>query len=233
MRSFSLTGPALATNPDRFKLVRVQPKRLEFLSTERSLEICILAGGSSSRMGRDKAKIRLGRLSLLGTIRREMKPLALPIKIIRDEPGGRRGPVGGVFAAMQSSRAEILIFLACDMPCVKRNLIIEMLESFTPDCRAIFIYDDGRAGFPFVLRRSTLPEVELQLRQINPSLQRLARAVSARFHGVTEAERGQLLNINSPADLEAARAILGWRDSIENGERQKYLGGGAPPLYQS
>src|SRR4051812_49032994 len=78
--------------------------------------ICVLAGGLSSRMGRDKADLRLGGRTLLGFIRAEARGLGLRLRIIRRDLLPRCGPLGGLYTGLKTSRAEAEIFLACDMP---------------------------------------------------------------------------------------------------------------------
>ena len=60
-----------------------------------SCEICVLAGGLSSRMGSDKAGVRIGGKTMLWHIQRAVEPLALPFRVIRRDTVPRCGPLGG------------------------------------------------------------------------------------------------------------------------------------------
>src|SRR5437867_5654697 len=84
--------------------------------------ICILAGGLSQRMGRDKSRLRLGSKTLLRLIRIEAGELGLPLRVIRRDLIPRCGPLGGVYTALKTSKAEAELFLACDMPFVSAGL---------------------------------------------------------------------------------------------------------------
>ncbi len=93
----------------------------------------ILAGGLSSRLGRDKALVELGGRplllhihALLNTIVRHVAvvaPLrysALPVKVIPDEWPGY-GPLGGIVTALrhtglETPECEWSLILGCDMP---------------------------------------------------------------------------------------------------------------------
>ena len=86
------------------------------------VSVSILAGGLSSRLGRDKARVRLGRRTLLAHVRRAAKELGLPVRVIRRDLVPRCGPLGGVFTALKTSRADAELFLACDMPFVSASL---------------------------------------------------------------------------------------------------------------
>src|SRR5262245_27585451 len=48
-----------------------------------AIEICILAGGQSSRMGRDKSGLRLGGKTLLGRIRQTAEQSGFPVRVMR------------------------------------------------------------------------------------------------------------------------------------------------------
>jgi molybdopterin-guanine dinucleotide biosynthesis protein A len=95
---------------------------------KRTCEICILAGGLSRRMGKDKTRLRLGRRSMLALIRAQARATGLPVRVIRRDAVPRCGPVGGIYSALQTTRAEAVLFLACDMPFVTAELIQWILE---------------------------------------------------------------------------------------------------------
>src|SRR6266566_1093085 len=97
------------------------------LQPSSSVEICILAGGLSRRMGRDKSRLRLGRRTMLGHIRGEARKLGFPVRVIRRDAVPRCGPLGGVYTALKTTRAHAVVFLACDMPFVSADLIAFLL----------------------------------------------------------------------------------------------------------
>src|SRR5262249_28524004 len=87
------------------------------------MAISILAGGRSSRMGRDKAKLRLGGRTLLAIIRRTARTTGWRVRVIRRDALPGNGPLGGLHEALRSSRAGAELFLACDMPYVRPRLL--------------------------------------------------------------------------------------------------------------
>lgn len=137
-------------------------------------EICLLAGGLSTRMGRDKARLRLGRRTLLGHVRAAARATGRPVRLIRRDLVARCGPLGGIYTALKTSRADAVLFLACDMPFVSAELLQKLLRR-APRSRAVFTGGTDRAGFPFLLRRATLPVVESQLAAQKFSIQSLAK----------------------------------------------------------
>ena len=166
-------------------------------------EICLLAGGLSSRMGRDKARLRLGRRTLLGHVRAVARALALPVRVIRRDLVPRCGPLGGIYTALKTSGTDAVLFLACDMPFVSATLLQTLMVS-ARRAKAVFTREAGRSGFPFLLRRTTLAAVEQQLAAKEFSLQSLAKKLRARTFQ-PPGGTSELLNINTPEDWREAR----------------------------
>jgi molybdopterin-guanine dinucleotide biosynthesis protein A len=168
-------------------------------------EVCILAGGLSTRMRRDKSRLRLNRRTMLGVIRATAKQLNLPVRVIRRDLKPRCGPLGGVYTALKTTRFEAVLFLACDMPFVSAALLQRVLGSFRSSHGALFVCKGDRVGFPFLLRQTTLPVVVDQLAKGDFSLQELATILKTKSIKVQRAMSAELFNINTPADWEKAR----------------------------
>lgn len=114
-------------------------------------DVCavILAGGKSSRMGRDKAFLTLGHKTFLQRIAAELDACGFQEKYVslgigeKTEiriPGGWTavrdryrdcGPLGGIHAALSACRAEWALFVSCDTPLYRRELA-ELLISKVP-----------------------------------------------------------------------------------------------------
>jgi molybdopterin-guanine dinucleotide biosynthesis protein A len=169
------------------------------------ISACILAGGLSSRMGREKARLRLGGRSLLAHVRAAAHEAGLAVRVIRRDAVPRCGPLGGVYTALHGTQSEAILFLSCDMPFVTADLMRRVIDQLGPSTQAVFTATDRCLGFPFLLRRQTLTTVEdlLAVRQF--SLQALGRKLKAVVVTLPQAQRPALLNINTPGDLEAAR----------------------------
>ena len=92
--------------------------------------ICILAGGLSRRMGRNKASVRVGRLTLLQRVRKTAAELRLPIRVIRRDLVPRCGPLGGIYTGLITSRAAAELFVACDMPFIEAQFLRKLIDRF-------------------------------------------------------------------------------------------------------
>jgi molybdenum cofactor guanylyltransferase len=177
----------------------------------RRFEICILAGGLSSRMGRDKSRLRLGGRTLLAHIRAAAKTTGLPHRIIRRDLVANCGPLGGLYTALVTSRAHATLFLSCDMPFVSAGLLEMLLRKAKHNENALFVEANGLVSFPLLLfRRTALPVVESQLDKTAFSLQRLAQALHSQTIRLAARQARELFNVNTPDDLRKARAL--WRD---------------------
>src|SRR5665213_164285 len=164
-------------------------------------EICILAGGLSTRMGRNEARLRLRGKTLLRHIHETARSTSWPVRIIRRDLVPRCGPLGGIYTALKTSKAGRVLFLACDMPFVSVDLLEWLITSPAPK---VFATSDGKAGFPFLLARDALPIVEKQLAIPQYSVQALAEACHA---ALLQTPSSFLFNINTPGEWQRAQNI--------------------------
>lgn len=169
------------------------------------LSIAILAGGRSSRMGRDKARLQLGSRSLLTHVRTTAKALGLPIRVIRKDIIPPCGPLGGIYTALHSSRAEAVLFLACDMPFVTEAILRRIIRHFRPRDRACFATLNGRAGFPFIIRSEDAEIIAAEIQAGRWSLQQLVGTLRARPVVIAARDQAALGNLNTREELLAAR----------------------------
>lgn len=173
-----------------------------------SAEICILAGGLSKRMGRDKSRLRLGSTTMLGHIRKTVRATGLPARVIRSDCVPKCGPLGGIYTALKTTKAEAVLFLACDMPLLSAELIQFVLQQSVAASRntrtslraAVFVRSRGVVGFPFVLRGETVEKVRQQIEKADYSLQSLAKALKATILSLARPCSRQLFNVNTPDD---------------------------------
>jgi molybdopterin-guanine dinucleotide biosynthesis protein A len=189
-------------------------------------QVCILAGGRSRRMGRDKTRLRLGGRTMLDQVRRAARTAGWPVRVIRRDRVPQCGPLGGVYTGLTSTTADAVLFLACDMPFVTADLIQFLLEGFSAADIAVFTRARGRAGFPFVVRRVILPVVVRQIEREEFSLQALSKVLRAKVVSPGRKFGPRLRNVNTPDDWRRARKLWEWRAS--RGRRDGKAGLEAP-----
>ena len=158
---------------------------------ESTLEVaaCVLAGGRSSRMGKDKR-----RLSLRGTSFLEAAQLAIELysdkylSLSADDPMIARpgfeiardtieaaGPIAGITRALHAARQPWVLFLPCDMPLLDALLLDELVCHRRQDTDALLFTERGELRtFPLLLRTAAAAPVfeeafargDLKLRKI-------------------------------------------------------------------
>ena len=106
----------------------------------------LLAGGKSSRMGRDKAALPFQGLTLLGWQLQKLRGLGIEdimlsgsgreregVRTVRDE-FPERGPLGGLHACLKAARNPDCLALSVDVPLVPPRLLTDsMLPELHPD----------------------------------------------------------------------------------------------------
>ncbi len=169
--------------------------------------VCILAGGLSQRMGRDKSRLRLGRRTLVSHLRATLKDSGWPVRVLRRDVVDRCGPLGGIYTALRTTRAEVVIFLACDMPFVSIAWLQRLRRGLRKKDGAVFTLADSRVGFPLLLRTDKLAVVKEQLVAGQFSLQNLSMHTNARRMSQPKSTRqSESFNINTLDD---------WRRAVE------------------
>lgn len=111
-----------------------------------SIEVFVLAGGKSSRMGKDKGLILLKGKPMISYVLKVLEELALPINIIANKPGyetfgyrvlkdevQEKGPMGGLYTALQHSNADFVLLVGCDMPLVSMEAFCQLIGAARED----------------------------------------------------------------------------------------------------
>jgi molybdopterin-guanine dinucleotide biosynthesis protein A len=189
----------------------------------------VLAGGASTRIGRDKALLRLapGAPTFLETAVAALRSTCTAILVVapaerRYAVGGARlipdrwpgaGPLGGILTAFEELGGGRAIVLACDYPLVTSD-VVRALASRELHCTAVVPIAPGVDGrdreHPLVARYDIHPWRDLA-RTAFASGERslrgwLALGAPCLLDLAGEAElAAALLNVNSPEDLERAR----------------------------
>jgi molybdenum cofactor guanylyltransferase len=137
----------------------------------------VLAGGQSSRMGRDKALVPFGSQSLIANALSILRQAGVRASIagartdLRDfapvveDATPDLGPLSGVCAALASMSARYAVFLSVDLPLIPASLIRFLLHHAQITGRAVTVPSiNGFAQtFPVVLDRAALPALDAEL----------------------------------------------------------------------
>lgn len=179
----------------------------------------VLAGGESRRMGRDKARLRVGGETLwrrqvrvlreagagqVVVVRREGQTGMRGVRVVRDVFAGV-GPLAGLHAALAAAGdAGWVAVLAVDMPAVEAAWFARLRKQCARGRGAVARHADGFEPLAAIYPGGARVRVERRLRRGEHALQGLVRAlVRAKRMSVVEiaeAETAMMLNWNSPAD---------------------------------
>lgn len=152
----------------------------------------VLAGGKSSRMGRDKAVLEFEGQTLQDRCVGVLRECFPEVLVIREDDAPGLGPIGGLLTALRRS-PEVFV-VACDMPFLDVALIREMAAKL-PGYDAVAI-----PGEPLHAAYSAriLPVVEAQIAVGDYSLRSLLSKL--RVKTITGPV---LINVNTPQEWEA------------------------------
>ena len=189
----------------------------------------ILAGGESSRMGRDKGLLELVGVLLILRTARLVETVAGPpavignveayrsfgLRIIGDDwPGA--GPLGGIATALRASDAPWSLVVACDLPYLTRDwldyLIARALAS--PADAVLPMNALGAEPLCAIYHKRCEPAIRKALesgtRKVTDGLEEVRIETIAPAEWKAFDSEGLLFkNMNSPEDYEEARAKLG------------------------
>jgi len=177
----------------------------------------LLAGGQSSRMGRDKALLPVGNSTLAAHIAAQIREAAgnvtligppehyahLGFPVIPDAIPGC-GPLGGLLTALRSTSADWNLIVACDMPHLTAPFLVGLLnaaEGAAPDC---LVAESHGRRHPLcaVYHRRVLAAAETA---IDRKLFKMHDFIaSLRTEAWPVLDPTLLRNVNTPADWEAA-----------------------------
>ncbi len=132
----------------------------------------ILAGGKSSRMGRDKSMMNFAGKPLIQHIAEQLKPffrhiiigandidkyLFLSYPVVCDELPDK-GPLMGILSCVAAAESELAFVTGCDIPTMHIGLIQQMI-SMSPGYDIVMpVSPDGRYEPLFALYRKTIVE---------------------------------------------------------------------------
>jgi molybdenum cofactor guanylyltransferase len=197
----------------------------------------VLAGGRSSRMGRDKALLELGSLKLIEWAKMILAGAGLDFWIA----GARNpelaafgpvipdlwedaGPLGGVCSALRHTDRNWAVFVTVDQPLMAPALVSQLLDRARTGGSAVTVASLHGAAqtFPAVLRRHALKALEAEL-----EAGRLGCLQAFRAAGLAVVAAEELAvpadglrveewfwNVNSPKELEAIAEALQRRPAV-------------------
>ena len=188
----------------------------------------ILAGGASSRMGRNKALIDLDGEPLVARVAAALAPVSDERLIVANDPAPYRflglpivpdiepgyGPLMGLYSGLKAASGELALLVAVDMPFLSPDFLRYLL-SLAPGYDVVIPEAQGRLHpLCAVYRRATcLPAVEAAIARgqrrliaFHPQV-RVRRVPEEALRRVSPDLRA-LINVNTPEELARARKLF-------------------------
>ena len=196
----------------------------------------ILAGGKSTRLGRNKLVEKIGEQSLLERVISTLSNFnseiiivaaedsVLPqlagyprLKLVNDIFHGK-GSLGGIYTGLVTSRTLNNLVVACDMPFLNLNLLrhmVSLVEGY--DVVVPRLNSGVFEPLHAVYSRSCIPAIESLIRQNILSILELFPLINIRYVGNTEIEKFDpehlsFFNINTEDDLDTGKKLTGKGD---------------------
>lgn len=180
----------------------------------------ILAGGSSSRMGTNKALLKLGNQTVIEKVIEEMRPITaelivvtntfedyefLGLPLVADLRKGL-GPLAGLEAGLLASSNERNMVVACDMPFISQSLAKLLLDQLA-DYDAAVPNVEGRLHPLFAAyRKSCLTEIQESLDENQLRMRAFFDRILLKVvnEPLNQMDSMSLFNMNEPQEYEKA-----------------------------
>lgn len=189
----------------------------------------ILAGGKSSRMGKNKALLPIDGIS---NIERIVKSLAgifeeiiivandeeafefLNLPIVKDKVK-EKGPLAGIQAGLLAAKHETNLFIACDMPFISSQIAKQLVEQSEGFDAVVPVIDGKQHPLFAVYKKSLLPTLEDCLMTNQLRMKHLIERVNVNYrteeHLLNKeiAKLDQVFyNMNYPSEYEEAKKLI-------------------------
>jgi molybdopterin-guanine dinucleotide biosynthesis protein A len=183
----------------------------------------ILAGGRSTRMGRNKALLPVGDRTLIEWVVGTIAPLVDPLFIITNDPASYRflhlptygdvyqgcGALGGLHAALVVAPTDACLVVACDLLFLTSDFLGYLIGALHGYDVAVPVSNDGYQPLCAMYAKACIGPVERQLLRQELKVIEFYREVRVREVGPEIIDRydpeGRLFsNINTPEDYDRA-----------------------------
>lgn len=190
-----------------------------------SLSAVILAGGKSTRMGTDKALLRLGSATLLERTCSLVAPLfdeTLVIAataeqcstlqlagaiVLQDHPTVQgRGPLAGIYTGLRHARNEAACFLTCDMPFVDAVILQHLAQHHDSNADVTCFRGESRhhEPFPGIFRKRLVDALASKLERNELSLCRYLDHTVTQYLSIPKGCERVFTNTNTPQEYQSA-----------------------------
>jgi molybdenum cofactor guanylyltransferase len=192
----------------------------------------VLAGGKSSRMGQDKAFLKLGGITLLERALRLAKAATgnativgnaskfAGFGVVIEDQYPECGPLGGIHAALAQTSTDLNLIVAVDLPFLRPEFLRYLIAQAGASDAMALVPRSGEKLQPLcaMYRRAFAEYAERSLRAGRNRINRLFSEVPTRVIEPEELKQNgfgeeMFRNLNTPEDWEKANAFFSVSES--------------------
>jgi molybdopterin-guanine dinucleotide biosynthesis protein A len=195
-------------------------RRMAWLSGARPEPVTavVLAGGKSSRMGRNKALLPIGKKTLISQLADSLRPWVDEIIVSGSQDGGKllpgvrhardfavdAGPLMGLYTGLKYSSTRVNFVVACDMPEIDLFLLRKQI-SFVDEFEMV-VPSDGAAGIEPLHGIYDRSVCGAALELLESGERRMKALLTVCRSKIVEMENGAVIrNLNSPDEYRTYR----------------------------
>ena len=144
--------------------------------SDKSIEVFVLAGGKSSRMGEEKGLMLLHNKPMIQYVLEQLSILKLPVQIIANADDytkfgydtlkdiiAEKGPMGGLLTAFHYAKSDCVLLISCDMPFITSEIVSKLIFEVKDDeITAAYVQNEPNPLFA-VYKKSLKNEVEKRI----------------------------------------------------------------------
>lgn len=190
-------------------------------SSKLAFTAVILAGGKSSRMGRDKALLKIKERTVLEDLTRlttrlfdetliivndkdKLKGQDLGFVKIYEDLIKERGPLAGIYTGLSYSCNIASCIFTCDMPFIDETIIRNLVDAWEENCDVTCLQNaEGyHEPFPGIYQRRSRGLIQSLLEKGSISICRYLEIASAHFLPIPHGRETVLTNMNTPEEYQ-------------------------------
>jgi molybdenum cofactor guanylyltransferase len=199
------------------------------MAIKRKVTGVILAGGKSSRIGTNKALLKINDKNVIQIIKDTLSSILNDVIIIADQINEYeflglsvfrdiypdKGPLGGIHSGLFNSSTDKNFFVSCDMPFITRDLIKFIIEHKTDKKIVVNKTEDRIQPLCGIYTKECIPVIEEILKDTNSqcySIHRLLDIISVDIidleNDYNKYNSNIMFNLNTKEDYNSIKTIF-------------------------
>lgn len=187
------------------------------MKAKKNISAFILCGGKSSRMGTEKGFVNYNNKPFIQLVIEAIEPITTNILLVTDNQEyadfnyplvadiyKNKGPVGGIFSALDRSETENNLILSCDIPKISTAVIKNYLINNISDQKDVIFLSDDKNIYPLIgiYSKRVKPKFSEAISSNRIKLLSLLNELNCKIIEVDPRDFESLKNINTQNELK-------------------------------